>query len=159
MDSITKDQNNDVFYTFPVSIGTPAQPLIMTPDSGSSDFWVWSTFLPPATRQYANATGAALYNPVNSSSQTPVNGKWSIHYGDGSFASGSVVLDVVQVGDITIQAQGVEIASSLSSSLVSQPASQGILGLGFGSLVRIPALQGVVFLLTLFLHSLMFVAS
>ena len=140
--STTEDEEQDSFYTLPVLIGTPAQKLVITPDSGSADFWVWSSQLPSDTVRYAKAHGAPLYNPAISSTYTPLNGStWSIHYGDGSAASGTVGKDVLQVGDITIHNQAVEIANRMSSSLVTQPASQGILGLAFGDINTVQPVQ------------------
>jgi hypothetical protein len=96
---------------------------------------VWSAELPANIIAAANAQGTPFYNPVNSISSNPMIGsKWSIHYGDGSAASGTVVTDTVQLGDLTVLNQAVEIATTMSYSLVAQPQSQGILGLGFSSL-------------------------
>ncbi|OAP65624.1 hypothetical protein AYL99_01596 [Fonsecaea erecta] len=129
------DQQNDTYYTCPVTIGTPGQQLDVTFDSGSADFWVWSSYLPENIKKSGSASGATIYDPSKSSTQKPMTGStWQIRYGDGSSASGAVVTDVVQVGDITIQGQAVEIASHISPSLTTQTASQGILGLAFGNI-------------------------
>ncbi|OQV10059.1 hypothetical protein CLAIMM_14107 [Cladophialophora immunda] len=130
-----QDQQNDVYYTCPVTIGTPGQQLEVTFDSGSADFWVWSSHLPDSTKKSGTASGATIYDPSKSSTQKPMAGStWQIRYGDGSSASGTVVADTVKVGDIAIQGQAVEIASRISVSLTTQTASQGILGLAFGNI-------------------------
>ncbi|KIW89613.1 uncharacterized protein Z519_09769 [Cladophialophora bantiana CBS 173.52] len=130
-----EDQQNDVYYTCPVAIGTPGQQLEVTFDSGSADFWVWSSHLPDEIKKRGAESGAAFYDPRKSSTQQPMPGStWHIQYGDGSSASGTVVTDIVKVGDITIQGQAVEIANRISASLTTQTASQGILGLAFGNI-------------------------
>lgn len=57
---------------------------------------------------------------------------WSISYGDGSGASGTVYEDSVTVGGATVTSQAVEAATSVSSEFVSG-VSDGLLGLGYES--------------------------
>lgn len=59
---------------------------------------------------------------------------WSIEYGDGSTASGTVYADTVVVGSVTATSQAVEAATSASSSFLSDTASDGLLGLAFSDL-------------------------
>ncbi|KAL2418208.1 Penicillopepsin-1 [Exophiala dermatitidis] len=131
----TDDQQNDSFYTCPVQIGTPAQTLNLDFDSGSSDFWTWSTHLPSHTVKAAKASGAPVFNPDNSSTfKTMPGSTWYIQYGDSSVASGTVGTDNVKIGNITIENQAIELASKISSQLQNQTGSRGLVGLAFGSI-------------------------
>ena len=63
-----------------------------------------------------------------------MNGEtWKISYGDGSSASGDVYTDTVDVGGTTVDAQAVELASTISSEF-QQDQSDGLLGLAFSSI-------------------------
>ncbi|EXJ88769.1 hypothetical protein A1O3_01833 [Capronia epimyces CBS 606.96] len=129
------DQQNDAFYTCPVQIGNPAQTLDLDFDSGSADFWVWSTLLPSRTVDAAVAAGAAIFDPDKSSTfQTLPGSTWQIRYGDNSGASGTVGTDNVKIGNIVVEGQAIELASRISSQLLEQTASRGLLGLAFGSI-------------------------
>ncbi|OCT52829.1 Aspartic protease pep1 [Cladophialophora carrionii] len=132
------DQLNDTFYTCPIWIGTPGQQLAVTFDSGSADTWVWSSRLSPQTVALANSRGSAIYDLAKSTSYTNLTGStWLARYGDGSSASGTVVTDVLQVGDITVENQAIEVANTLSYSFITQAASEGILGLAFSRLNKV----------------------
>ncbi|KAJ1304079.1 hypothetical protein OPQ81_008483 [Rhizoctonia solani] len=101
------DIQNDTEYACSVTIGTPGVTLTLDFDTGSSDLSKSGEPLPGAT--------------------------WNISYGDGSHASGNVVLDTVTIGDITIQRQAVEVAQQLSDEFV-RGGSDGLLGLAFPKL-------------------------
>jgi hypothetical protein len=103
---------------------------------------VWSTKLPPKVLQQAAAAGVPVYDPSKSSTQKPLTeSTWSIRYGDGSSASGTVVTDVVKIGNIVIEDQAVECASTLSPTLARETADQGLLGLAFGSINTVKPVQ------------------
>ena len=92
---------------------------------------MWSTELPKSTTQ---GTKHAVFDPTKSSTfKTTPHSTWKIHYGDGSFASGSVGTDVVNVGGIIIKNQAIELAESLSTQF-QQDSSDGLLGLAFGEI-------------------------
>lgn len=59
---------------------------------------------------------------------------WDIEYGDGSSASGVVGFDQVEIGNMKIQKQAVQLASSINGPQFIQGTADGILGLGFGNL-------------------------
>lgn len=59
---------------------------------------------------------------------------FSITYGDGSGASGTVGTDTVDIGGATVQNQAVELANKVSTSFVQDTASNGLVGLAFSSL-------------------------
>ncbi|KAI0399608.1 secreted aspartic proteinase precursor [Xylaria palmicola] len=123
-------QANDYEYLTPVSIGTPARVLALDLDSGSSDLWVFSTLTPAA--QVASQT---LYGPANSTTAAAVDGaSWRITYGDQSSCSGVVYRDVVDLGGVVVRGQAVEAATEVSYEFTADSATDGILGLGFGSI-------------------------
>ncbi|KAG9236365.1 secreted aspartic proteinase precursor [Amylocarpus encephaloides] len=117
-------------YVAPVSLGTPAQELNLIFDTGSSDLWVFSTSMPAA-----QVAGQKLYNPSGSSTSAVLWGHtWSIQYGDGSRSSGTVVNELVTIGGISYASQALEIANGVSAQFSQDPASSGLLGLGFSIL-------------------------
>ncbi|KAF2216981.1 hypothetical protein CERZMDRAFT_119702 [Cercospora zeae-maydis SCOH1-5] len=121
-------EENEIQYLSPVTIG--GQQLYLNFDTGSSDLWVFSSELSP--RAIGNHS---VFDPSKSSTFTPYEGaSWRISYGDGSSASGIVGHDVVDVGGSTVQKQAVELATSISASFVTDPNSDGLLGLGFSSI-------------------------
>ena len=74
-----------------------------------------------------------MFDPSKSSTWKPLQGQsWTIRYGDGSTASGSVGSDLVTVGGLKVQNQGVEIAEQLSESFESNKGD-GLMGLAFVS--------------------------
>ncbi|CAE6449310.1 unnamed protein product [Rhizoctonia solani] len=125
------DIQNDTEYACPVTIGTPGVTLTLDFDTGSSDLWVWSSEF-RASR--AQLEGHKVYNPHNSrTAQSLPGATWNISYGDGSHASGDVVMETVTIGDITIKGQAVEVAQQLSDEFL-RGGSDGLLGLGFPKL-------------------------
>jgi hypothetical protein len=58
----------------------------------------------------------------------------NISYGDGSSASGDVYSDTIKLGTLALPGQAVELASTLSSSFLTEGGSDGLLGLAFPSL-------------------------
>ncbi|KAI9813595.1 MAG: hypothetical protein M1827_003664 [Pycnora praestabilis] len=128
-----EDVQNDSEYLAEVAIGTPAQTLNLDFDTGSADLWVWSTEL-SSTIQKSGASSHTIFNPTKSSTfKTSSGSTWNISYGDGSTASGTVGTDNVNVGGLTITAQAVELAKSLSTQF-QQGAGDGLLGLAWGSI-------------------------
>ncbi|KAB5588658.1 hypothetical protein CTheo_7896 [Ceratobasidium theobromae] len=126
-----KDIQNDTEYACPVTIGNPGVTLILDFDTGSSDFWVWSSEFRASRKDLENHN---IYDPRRSSSSEKLPGEtWEIHYGDGSHASGDVHLDTVTIGDITIKRQAVEVSQRLSDQFL-QGGSDGLLGLAFPKL-------------------------
>lgn len=126
----TNPQEYDSEWLTPVSIGTPAQVLNLDFDTGSSDLWVFST---DTSARYVD--GQTQYAPAKSSTAKKItNAKWSIAYGDGSSSSGIVYTDVVTIGGLSVAAQAVESAQTVSSSFTSESDLDGLLGLAFSSL-------------------------
>ncbi|KAL9101059.1 MAG: hypothetical protein Q9163_003633 [Psora crenata] len=115
----------DQAYLEATSIG--GQTLNLDFDTGSSDLWVFSSELSASEQN-----GHNIYTPGPSA--TKLDGQtWTISYGDGSSASGDVYTDTVSVGGTTVDAQAVELASTISSQFV-RDQSDGLLGLAFSSI-------------------------
>lgn len=127
---VTTSEGDDLEWVTPVSIGTPAQVLNLDFDSGSSDLWVFSSSTPSS-----QSTGHNVYSPAKSSTSALKSGyKWSISYGDGSSSSGTVYTDVVTVGNLSVTAQAVETATTVSDEFTSDTYIDGLLGLGFSTI-------------------------
>ncbi|EPS36448.1 hypothetical protein H072_10015 [Dactylellina haptotyla CBS 200.50] len=121
--------SRDVQYTIPVNIGIPAQALKINVDTGSADFWVFSSSQPTS-----QTTSHTTFNPKKSLVYSNLTGySWSIQYADGSGASGEVGVDTVEVGKATVLRQAVELAKTVSSGFISG-GNDGIMGLAFGKL-------------------------
>jgi hypothetical protein len=70
---------------------------------------------------------------------------WSISYGDGSGAAGTVGLDVVNIGGATATKQAVELATAVSQSFVSDVNNDGLIGLAFSQLNTVKPQQQTTF--------------
>lgn len=123
--SIPEQYNSE--YLSAVAIGTPPQTMMLDFDTGSADFWTFST------RQPDNETvGHSAFNPNTSSSWTDSTQlTWHIRYGDGTEAYGGVGTDTVNIGGAVVPKQPVELAESVSDAFVSDVNSDGLVGLGF----------------------------
>lgn len=95
-------------------------------DTGSADLWVFSDLLDSST-----TSGHGVYETGNG--QLEQGETWSISYGDGSGASGTVYADTVVVGGVTATSQAVEAATSISSQFASGQGD-GLVGLAFSSI-------------------------
>lgn len=119
-------------------------------DTGSADFWVFSTLLKPQTldresgpvhRKFDHNKShtwhwpptqwGGLCNPF-SIRRRPLT--WDIEYGDGSSASGVVGYDHIELGNMRIQNQAVQLAQHFSGQQFTEGSADGILGLAFGHL-------------------------
>ena len=128
-------------YLAEISIG--GQPLSIDFDTGSSDFWIFSTLLPPAYR----AVHGMVYDPNNSATYKDLPGlTWEIVYGDYSAAKGVVCSEDVNIGGITVEGQSVELATNLTYSFVRDVANDGLVGLGFSNINNVvPTRQRTIF--------------
>jgi hypothetical protein len=87
-------------------------------------------------------SGHAGFDPSKSNTfQALQGGSWSIQYGDGSMASGTVGFDTVTIGGVTAQKQAVELAQKVSSTFVQDRNSDGLIGLAFSSINQVQPQQ------------------
>jgi hypothetical protein len=95
---ITTDQLTGTFYTVPISIGTPAQNLVVIIDTGSSELWVNPTCSAAATAgQTAFCNSLARFVPSASSTLVDYGVTGTLNYGSGS-ANIEYVGDFVTLG-------------------------------------------------------------
>lgn len=86
------------------------------------------------------------FNPQNSKTfQTLQGATWSISYGDGSGAAGTVGTDTVNIGGATATKQAVELATAVSQSFVQDTANDGLVGLAMSSLNTVKPQQQTTF--------------
>lgn len=103
--------------------------------------WVFSTALSKQTIGQHTA-----FNPQNSKTFAAIQGAtWSISYGDGSGAAGTVGTDTVAIGGATATKQAVELATAVSSSFVMDTANDGLVGLAMSSLNTVKPTQQTTF--------------
>ncbi|QDS73141.1 hypothetical protein FKW77_001759 [Venturia effusa] len=119
---------NAAEYLSPVNIG--GQTVTLDFDTGSSDLWVFSSALSKQTIGQHSA-----FDPAQSKTFQPMQGAtWSISYGDGSGAAGTVGMDVVNIGGATATRQAVELATAVSQSFAKDTNNDGLVGLAFSQL-------------------------
>ncbi|KAF9544913.1 Type I transmembrane sorting receptor [Mortierella hygrophila] len=126
----------DTEYYGPVKIGTPGQTFNMDFDTGSADIWLVSSTCP--------TTACKNHRGFNSSSSTtftldPAERRFQIVYGDGSYASGYIGTDMVNVGGIQIR-QTIGLATNESAQFGVSKVD-GLFGLGFSSLESVPGVE------------------
>ena len=79
--------------------------------------------------------GHSAFDASKSTTFKKINGaQFSISYGDGSGAAGTVGTDVVTIGGVTVQNQAVELANAVSRSFVQDTNTDGLVGLAFSTL-------------------------
>lgn len=130
----TPEQNAALFLS-PVTIG--GQTLNMVFDTGSSDLWVFSSSLSQATIGSHSA-----FDPTQSETFKNLQGAtFSVSYGDGSGAAGTVGTDTVDIGGATVTSQAVELATAVSQSFVADANTDGLVGLAFSTLNTVKPTQ------------------
>jgi len=117
--------NAQYLYIANVTIGTPAQPISLQIDTGSSDIWMSSS-----TAQ--NCTGAAgkvlcaggTFNSGASSTYKVIDNTFNISYVDGTFSLGDYISDTIRIGGVTVPNQQMGLAFRTS-------IGTGIMGIGY----------------------------
>ncbi|KAK9489411.1 Penicillopepsin-1 [Lipomyces doorenjongii] len=98
--------------------------MLLDFDTGSSDFWVFSTELPKSQRgRHILYPLSGVYVPCET---------WSISYGDGSFAFGDVYADKIAIGPVIAPVLSFGAASNVHARITND-YMDGIVGLGFQS--------------------------
>ncbi|KAI3392992.1 hypothetical protein diail_4903 [Diaporthe ilicicola] len=122
------NEENDREWLCPVKIGTPGQTLNLDLDTGSADLWV---FTPESARLPGDLGNRSVFDVNASSTARHQDGRsWTITYGDGSFASGRVVTDHVELGNLQVKNATIEVATHYSRNLVEYDAFlSGLMGL------------------------------
>ncbi|WEW56518.1 hypothetical protein PRK78_001963 [Emydomyces testavorans] len=100
---IATPEKDDESFLSPITIGN--QTMLVNIDTGSADFWVFSSLLPEDQRK-----GHVYYTPGPDATKLD-NYNWSVTYGDGTFAQGEVFLDNVTLGGVSVHSQAVEAAT------------------------------------------------
>lgn len=121
----------DSEYLSPISVGSRGDTLYLVFDTGSSDLWTFSN------QCGSCATSHNFYYPNLSTSFQNSSTGFSVVYGDGSAATGTVGFDTVNLAGAPISGQSIDVASSVTGNL-NAGALDGILGLGWSSLSSIP---------------------
>ncbi|KAH6621542.1 aspartic peptidase domain-containing protein [Chaetomium sp. MPI-SDFR-AT-0129] len=124
VDSVLQDRE----YLSRVGVGTPPQWLWLDLDTGSADLWMYTS----ETREATPSNRTVFKIEESTTAQRIENGSWSIAYGDGSSAYGTLYHDTVTLGpnsSLIVLNSTIESALSTSASLSSDPILGGILGL------------------------------
>ena len=123
--ALATPEGQDLLYLVSVDIGTPHQRLNVDIDTGSGDFWVFSSLM-----LKNQVDGQAVYNPSNSTTASKLgDSTWEITYGDGSTSVGVVYVDQVTIGGLGVLSQAVEVATHVSEGFTGDSNNDGILGL------------------------------
>ena len=120
----------DAMYLTPVALGSGGRVVNLDIDTGSADFWTFSSNMTAGERG-----GHDFYDPANSSTSKKMDGaKWEIQYGDGTTAEGEVYTDKVSVAGVTAGAQAIGAADKVSEQFLQDPDCDGLVGLAFSSI-------------------------
>ncbi|KAK3839802.1 MAG: aspartic peptidase domain-containing protein [Linnemannia gamsii] len=128
--------NSDLEYYGTVKVGTPAQPLRLIFDTGSSDIWFPSTACSTPACKSKHRT---RFNPSSSSTYKKDDRPWKVEYGDGSVVSGHLASEIINVGGVQVR-QTIGLATNVSSQFKNSP-EDGIFGLGFGALTSVKGID------------------
>ncbi|EED12554.1 aspartic-type endopeptidase (OpsB), putative [Talaromyces stipitatus ATCC 10500] len=116
--------NEETLYFCNITLGTPAQSLRLTLDTGSSDLWVNAPNSTSCSGRVDQCTSSGTYNTSSSSSYRHVSSDFNISYVDGTGAAGDYVTDTLTIGGVTIPAFQFGVGYSSSSNV-------GVLGIGY----------------------------
>lgn len=115
--------NELTLYYANISLGTPAQNLQVSIDTGSSDLWV-NTATSSLCSSSQNPCEGGTYSQSSSSSARVINRNFNISYVDGSGALGNYVGDRMQFAGVTLNDFQFGVASTSTSNM-------GVLGIGY----------------------------
>ncbi|KIW97305.1 uncharacterized protein Z519_02697 [Cladophialophora bantiana CBS 173.52] len=120
----TLDNEQSLYYAN-ITLGTPAQPLRLHIDTGSSDLWV-NTASSSFCESNQDPCEGGTYDSSASSTYKLINDQFNISYVDGTGAVGDYVADSLQFGGVTLTDFQFGIGQTSSSQ-------QGVLGIGYMS--------------------------
>ncbi|EFR00643.1 aspergillopepsin A [Nannizzia gypsea CBS 118893] len=115
----------DTEFVNEITVGNDT--LFVDIDTGSSDFWIFSSQLPEKSQQ-----NHRIYHPEVTGTKIPKH-IWDITYNDGTGAAGNVFLDKVSLSGLEVPSQAVEAATWVSYEFADQEVTDGIMGFGFDS--------------------------
>lgn len=111
-------------FVVEVELGTPPQKLPLVPDTGSTDFWVYSTDTESSWNNHK------LWDIAKSTTARNLTGyTWKITYGTGYADGTNIYEDVVTLGGVPFPNQAIESASRTDYKV--DPKISGIFGLEF----------------------------
>ncbi|KAK2858462.1 hypothetical protein FQN49_004709 [Arthroderma sp. PD_2] len=116
----------DTEFVNEITIGNDT--VLVDIDTGSADFWVFSSQLPEVSRRNHH-----VYHPELTGTKLQKH-TWELKYGDGTGAAGNVFLDKVNLGGLEVSSQAVQAATWVSYEFADQQTTDGIMGLGFEKL-------------------------
>lgn len=114
----------NVYYYGIISVGTPPQKFTVDFDTGSSDFWLVSS---DCSSQSCNKH--KKFSSDKSSTYVLDNKRFTISYGDGSYAVGSTAFDDLEINGLKISRQGLAIVNDQGG--FDDDIMDGMLGLGY----------------------------
>ncbi|KAG5362181.1 putative aspartic-type endopeptidase opsB [Yarrowia sp. C11] len=118
-------ENDLVFYSAKIQVGTPAQEFLVLVDTGSSDLWIYDTadVCNGVTGPKSDCVQYGLFNTSASSTYHElIPNNFSIGYGDGTYAKGDWGEDTVYIEGVPIPKQQFGLAKNTTST----PAILGI---------------------------------
>ncbi|TFY61765.1 hypothetical protein EVG20_g6937, partial [Dentipellis fragilis] len=114
---------DDLAYTASISIGTNPRPFVVTMDTGSSDFWVYSS----VCEQRGEHNGIMAGGSTRMLTEPPT--RWTIPYGEADSVNGIMGKDSIMIGNHVISPYGFGVAGVVSGSIPGG-TGDGVLGLG-----------------------------
>ncbi|KAH8816399.1 aspartic peptidase domain-containing protein [Xylogone sp. PMI_703] len=114
-------------YAANISVGTPAQNLIVQLDTGSSDLWVPASTASICTNtRQGGCPGGSFDSSASSTFKIVARNEFNISYADGTGSEGDYISDVFSMAGATIKSLQMGLASDTSIGV-------GILGIGYNS--------------------------
>jgi hypothetical protein len=110
-------------WYIPISIGTPPQTLLLTPDLSAPDLTVESTLIDSSMRG-----NVPIYNPSASTSAIVLSGyNFDQQYANGKAYSGVYIQDTAKVGGLTLSNFVFQAANTTNTKITGSP--NGIFGM------------------------------
>ncbi|KAF3482470.1 aspergillopepsin A [Arthroderma uncinatum] len=113
----------DAEFVNEITVGNDT--VLVDIDTGSADFWVFSSQLPERSRR-----NHRIYHPDLTGTKLQKH-TWELKYGDGTGAAGNVFQDKVSLPGLEVSSQAVQAATWVSYEFADQQTTDGILGFGF----------------------------